>query len=319
MKFLKSFAIALLLLPIVAQANCGSTFCTLSTDWDVQGQIQSMSNKTGFRLDLRAEYINQDQLRNGSSDTSPTGEVDEHDELRTINRNYLATLDWNISPMWGVTFKLPLVSRAHSHILNADDGAGGIAPETESWNFTGIGDVQALARYRFYHSSDSNAGLRFGLKLPTGSINKSNGSELAERSLQPGTGSTDSLLGAYYNKRAGATNWFVQGMWQQALSERDNYKPGRKLNLDAGVSYSVTRDFNLLLQLNAQHKSKDKGANAEPEETSGHTISVSPGASYRVTPNTSVYGFVQTPLVERVNGTQLTADWSLALGLSTQF
>ncbi len=319
MKFIKSSAIALLLLPIIAQANCGSAFCTLSTDWDVQGQIQSMSNKTGVRLDLRAEYINQDQLRSGSSDSSPRGEVDEHDELRTINRNYLATLDWNINPIWGVTLELPLVSRSHAHILNADDGAGGIAPETESWSFTGIGDIQALARYRVYANKDSNAGLRFGLKLPTGSINKSNGSELAERMLQPGTGSVDSLLGAYYNKRVGATNWFVQGMWQQALSERDNFKPGRKLNLDAGASYSLTPDLSLMLQMNAQHKSKDSGSNAEPAESGGYTISVSPGASYRVTPNTSVYGFVQTPLVERVNGTQLTADWSAVLGLSTQF
>jgi Putative MetA-pathway of phenol degradation len=319
MKFLTSFAMALLLLPAIAQANCGSAFCSFSTDWDVQGLSQSMSNKTGVRLDLRAEYINQDQLRKGSNDTSPAGEVDEHDELRTINRNYLVTLDWNINPDWGVTFKLPFIDRAHKHVHNEDDGAGGIAPELEKWDFSGIGDVQALARYRYYHDADSNAGLRFGLKLPTGSIRKSNGLDRAERMLQPGTGSVDTVLGAYYNKRAGKANWFLQGQWQQAVIERDNFKPGRKLSLDTGLSYNVTPDFSLLLQLNAQHKSKDSGSNAEPAESGGYTIGVSPGASYRVTPNVRLYGFVQTPIMEHVNGTQLTADWSAAVGISTQF
>jgi Putative MetA-pathway of phenol degradation len=315
MKFLKSIAIALWLLPIIAEANCGSAFCSLSTDWEVQG----VTNKTGVRLDLRAEYINQNQLCSGSHKTSPAGELGEHDELRTINRNYLATLDWNINPIWGITLKLPFVNRVHQHVHNEDDGFGGVEPELEQWNFSGIGDIQALARYRFYNDANSNAGLRFGLKLPTGSINKSNAIDTAERSLQPGTGSIDSLLGAYYNRRIGKANWFTQGLWQQALSTRDNFKPGRKLNVDAGLSYSATPDLSLMLQANLQHKSRDKGSNAEPAETGGYSLSVSPGASYRLTNNVQLYGFVQAPIVQHVRGTQLTSDWSLALGISTQF
>jgi Putative MetA-pathway of phenol degradation len=316
MKFVKNLGIALLLLPTIAAANCGSTFCTLNTDWD----IQSINTKQGLRLDLRAEYIKQDQLRSGSHKTNPAGEVDTHDELRTINRNYLATLDWNINPTWGVTLKVPLVDRAHKHVHNEDDGAGGVAPELETWDFSGLGDIQAIGRYRFYADNNSNAGLRFGLKLPTGAIHKKNSAgETAERSLQPGTGSVDSILGAYYNLRVDKFNWFAQGLWQQALSERDNFKPGRKLNVDAGFSYSATPDLSLMLQANLAHKSKDKGSNAEPDETGSYNLSVSPGASYRVTKDVQVYGFVQVPIYQYVRGTQLTSDWSAAVGISTQF
>jgi hypothetical protein len=316
MKFLKSFATVLSLLPVIANANCGSSFCSLNTDWD----IQSTNTKQGIRLDLRAEYINQDQLRNASNKTQPAGELDGHDEMRTINRNYLATLDWNINPTWGVTFKLPLVNRAHQHVHNEDDGAGGVAPELEKWDFSGLGDIQALARYRFYKDSNSNAGLRFGLKLPTGSIHKKNSAgEEAERSLQPGTGSVDTLLGAYYNLHSGKFNWFAQGMWQQAVSERDNFNSGAKLNVDAGLSHSATPDLSLLLQANLQHKASDKGSNAEPAETGNFSVSVSPGLSYRVTHNMQVYGFVEVPIYQHVRGTQLTSDWSAAVGISTQF
>src|SRR3546814_1083114 len=44
-------------------------------------------------------------------------------------------------------------------------------------------------------------GLNFGLKLPTGSFRvKNDEGAVAERSLQPGTGTVDGLLGAYYQQ-----------------------------------------------------------------------------------------------------------------------
>ena len=310
-----AWALALTLTPLAANASCGGAFCSLSTDWDIQG----VASKPGVRLDIRAEFIDLDQLRSGTHKTAPAGEVNEHDEVRTINRNLLATLDWNINADWGVTFKVPFVSRAHTHIFNKDDGFGGTAPENESWNFSGIGDVQALARYRFYKDEHANAGVRFGLKLPTGSIHKRNGEEEAERTLQPGSGSVDSLLGAYYNHHDGNIGWFAQGMWQQTISNRDNFKPGRKLSADVGLSYNATPSFTLVLQANLQHQSRDSGANAEPADSGSRTVSISPGLSYRLTQSTQVYGFVQKPTYQYMNGAQLTPDWSAALGINTAF
>ncbi len=312
----KAWLLSALVLPsITAHASCGGAFCTLNTDESVQGTF----TKPGLRIDVRGEFIDLDQLRHGSHKASPQGEVDEHDEVRTINRNVLTTLDWNINQDWGLTLRVPLVDRSHKHIFNADDNLGGIDPETEKWNFSGLGDVQALARYNFFSGGSSNAGVRFGLKFPTGSIHKSNSEEDAERTLQPGTGSVDSLLGLYYNEHHGAYGWFIQGMWQQTIHERDDFKPGRKLSVDAGLSYSATPNLNLLLQANIQHKSKDSGVNAEPADSGGSSFSISPGVAYRVTPDTQIYGFIQKPIYQYVNGYQLTPDWSAVIGLSTRF
>ena len=312
-----ALALACVTISFNAQANCGSAFCTINTDAGVQGTF----TKPGVRLDIRAEYINLDELRHGSHKTSPQGEVDEHDEVRTINRNVLTTLDWNINEDWGVTLRVPFVNRAHKHVHNEDNSFGGVEPELEKWDFSGISDIQALGRYNFYRdsNSNSNAGLRFGLKLPTGSINKSNATAKAERTLQPGTGSVDTLLGAYYNQHRGAFSWFVQGMWQQSVHERDDFKPGAKLGLDAGLSYTATPDLSLLLQANYAHQFKDSGAQAEPKDSGSDSVFVSPGLSYRVTPDVHVYGFVQKPIYQRINGYQLTSDWSAAFGLITQF
>lgn len=52
---LKSLAlgVAALLTVSVAHAHCGGAFCTLNTNWDVQGVL----DKPGIRFDLRAEFI----------------------------------------------------------------------------------------------------------------------------------------------------------------------------------------------------------------------------------------------------------------------
>lgn len=300
----------------LAYSHCGGAFCTMNTNWDVQG----VWDKPGVRLDLRAEFINLDQLRAGNKKASPAGLVDTHDETRTLNRNFVGTLDWSINDDWGITFRAPLVNRAHNHIHNIDDGAGGVEAEPESWKFNELGDLQAIGRYAAYQSSAGEGGFRFGFKLPTGNTSQKNSAgELAERSLQPGTGSTDAMVGAYYHGKLSGAGWFAQGMWQQTINEKNNFRPGRQLSADLGLNYAATPALSLMAQLNLQHKTRDTGVNAEPADSGGYSVFLTPGVSYRVAKDLQLYGFLQKPIYQHVNGTQLTADWSVAAGISKQF
>ncbi len=74
-----------------------------------------------------------------------------------------------------------------------------------------------------------------------------------------------------------------------------------------------------MVQLNALHRSKDSGLQAEPDDTGGKFLFISPGASYAITKTFQVYGFVQKPIYQNVNGVQLTANWSAVIGISTRF
>ena len=58
---------------------------------------------------------------------------------------------------------------------------------------------------------------------------------------------------------------------------------------------------------------------AEPDDTGGVFAHVSPGASYALSKGVQVYGFVQQPLYQYVNGVQLTARWSAVVGITTRF
>lgn len=46
---------------------------------------------------------------------------------------------------------------------------------------------------------------------------------------------------------------------------------------------------------------------------------ISPGITYSLTPAVQLYAFVQVPVYQRVNGVQLVADRSYAVGVSAQF
>jgi hypothetical protein len=185
-----------------------------------------------------------------------------------------------------------------------------------------------LGRYRLSSQEAPDAsqlgatGLNFGLKLPTGDYKQRNAEgELAERTLQPGTGTTDALLGAYLVRTLPLKDlsWFAQAQVQLPLNARDGYKPGRRLTADAGLRYDVNDRVSLLLQANLLVRGKDSGVNAEPEDSGGRSLFLSPGVSAAVAKDVRVYGFLQLPLYQYVNGVQLTADRAGVVGVSARF
>ena len=315
---LSAMALALSL-PTQAHASCGSAFCTINTSWDAHGAWL----EPGARLDLRYEYIRQDQPRSGTRDVA-VGEIRRHhDEVLTVNRNLVGTFDYTFNENWGVSVLVPIVDREHDHIHNH---MGAQLPE--HWDFRELGDVRVMARRRLFTTEDANAhsigtaGTYFGLKLPTGKTDvKNDEGEAAERTLQPGSGTTDAVLGGYYSRQLPLRNlsWFVQGLVQAPLNEHEDYRPGIRTNLDLGVRYDMGERLGLLVQLNGLYKARDRGAQAEPDDTGGQFIFLSPGVSYNFGERFQAYAFVQLPLYQYVNGVQLVASHALAVGLNMRF
>jgi len=313
------FLLGALLTPLAANASCGSAFCMVNTQWSMQGVDAS----AGTRLDLRYEYIKQDQPQNGRNHIG-VGEIPrDHDEVSTLNRNYVGTLDHSFDANWGVNVAVPVVNRDHHHIMNNGDGT----QTPEQWNFTELGDVRVLGRYQFTPTESAEHtlaqwGLTFGAKLPTGSHTVTNAEgEAAERTLQPGTGTTDALLGSFVRRALPLKDmsWFAQALVQFPLNTRDDYKPGKRLSIDTGLRYESSERLALLLQANVLFRGRDSGEQAEPEDSGGKSVWLSPGVSFAVTKSIQAYGFVQLPLYQYVNGVQLVAERSFVFGLSTRF
>ncbi len=300
-----------------ASASCGSAFCLVNTDWSAQGAW----TESGARFDLRYEFIDLDQPMAGRDKVSVDEIPAHHDEVYTKNRNLVGTVDWALSPAWAISASLPYVDRQHLHIHNHHG-----EQLEERWDFREIGDARVQARYVLSELNTPELlcqyGFTFGVKLPTGKHDVANGEgDLAERSLQPGTGTTDALLGWYWSTAKPLTGWshFVRGQVVLPMNTKDEYKPGAQAYVDVGARYAVNPKVAVMVQANAVWKDQDKGANAEPEDSGQHGIFVSPGVSWNVSRDVQAYAFVQVPVYQWVRGVQLTADWSAMAGVSLRF
>lgn len=294
-----------------ASASCGAAFCTVNTDWHAQG----IGSGAGSRFDLRYEFVDQDRPMAGS-DRVAVGQIPRHhDEVSTLNRNLVLGYSYNTEAGWGVSVQVPWVSRSHYHIHNHHG-----AKIDQRWNIDELGDARVTLRVPLF--DESNLGLLIGIKLPTGRTTVTNqNSAVAERTLQPGTGSTDTLLGFTYHSvpDAGAHSWFTQALWQHATAVRNSYRPGDQLAVDLGWRYAFSQSFSATVQANWQIRARDAGRNAEPTDSGGQVLNLSPGLVYALTRDTQLYGFVQLPVYTRVNGVQLTNGKNIALGISRRF
>ncbi|HUL00827.1 MAG TPA: TonB-dependent receptor [Nitrospirota bacterium] len=312
----------------LACASCG---CTLSSDWE---NLQ-FSYQPGVKLDLRYDYLDQDQLRSGSRPISPAAASQivnngnpQEVEKYTINNYLTMGVDYSSSRDWGVNVQVPYIDRKHSTLGTASDGStagpGGGQYDSHTSSF---GDIRVIGRYQGF-TPQCKFGILYGIKLPTGSFTNMGtstdptapGPVPIDRGLQPGTGTTDAILGAYYADGLNQ-NWdyFTQALFQKALNSRDNYKPGDGFNFNVGLRYAGITAFSPQLQLNYRYVQHDVGSNADQISTGGTLLYISPGISASLSQQVSVYAFYQLPLYQDVNGVQLAPKYTASLGVRYSF
>jgi hypothetical protein len=295
-----------------AQASCGAASCNLLSDRFAMGTWEH----TGWSTDVHLEALTQTQLREGTHNLSaadlPAGE--EAIERRTANRNLVTTLDYAAGPQWSFSLRVPVLHRDHRHDLLDEAGA---VTGPERWTFSAVGDVQALVRWQGpVSASEFSWALTGGLKLPTGSHTERNGEgTLAERALQPGSGTTDLVLGASARKVLGLADALnLQFTFTHPWQESDGFKPGQKADLSAGWAHALNPTWSVVLQANLSHREHDSGDNAEPTLSGSTTLSLSPGLSAALGHSDTAYAYLQLPVYQKVTGIQLVPKYSLAFG-----
>jgi hypothetical protein len=115
-------------------------------------------------------------------------------------------------------------------------------------------------------------------------------------------------------------------MLQTSINHLADFKPGNQINLDAGARYALGKSGSALLQLNYQVNAQDEGIAAPADasgilgtSTGGKFLYLTPGLSFVIAPSTNVYGLVQIPLSQTVNGLQLTTSSSFTLGINHRY
>jgi hypothetical protein len=317
-----SCATALALLPQTAAA-CASCGCTLSAD-----AAMGYSATAGWNLSIEYDYIHQDQLRSGTHAAAMVPDGDEL-ERETLSRYVTTGLSFSPDSRWNFNLLVPYVMRTHS-TFGEYDSSQPLGDLSSSRNAS-IGDIRLISGYQGFLPT-RNLGVQLGVKLPTGHYGTAvdfyagpaAGSPL-DASLQPGTGSTDVILGGYYYRPVSQNfDFFVNGQFQSAVAHHmdqpgNDYRPGNSTTVSLGLRYERDPAWVPQVQLNLLHKSRDQGALADVQNTAGTVAYVSPGLTGRVTDRLHLFGFVQVPLYSNLYGYQLFPRYTLSAGASYAF
>jgi hypothetical protein len=258
-----------------------------------------------------AEYDYMDQTHNWSGTSGSHAANNDDKEIRS--NFFLAGFEYMFKCGFGVMVEAPVTER----YFRTDDGG-----TLNSFNHTAFGDLRIMGNYTGF-SKDMSSGLLFGVKLPTGDWRYPG----FDRDTEIGSGSTDLLLGAYHHGPVGSTdNWtyFAQVLLQAPMAYQGGYRPGTDVNGAFGVYYgpfSLDNDkvkVSPVMQLIASTRTRDGGVNADPPDSGYERLLLSPGVQID-TGVVRLYGDVELPVYQHVNGQQLTAPVLLKFIVSKSF
>jgi len=303
--------------------GCASCGCTLSAD-----AAMGYSALPGWRVSLEYDYIDQNQLRSGTQAVPgvPPGTELEHE---TVNQYVTAGLSYSPNSSWNLLLSMPYVIRSHSTYGIYDPTQP--LPELSRSFSSSIGDAKLVVSYQGFLPTD-NLGVQLGVKLPTGQYGTAvdfysgpNAGMPLDASLQPGTGSTDVIIGAYYYQAISQDfDVFVNGQFQSAVKHKmdqpgNDYRPGNSTTVSFGLRYEGNPRWVPQLQMNLLHKSPDQGALADVQNTAGNVVYISPGITAQLAASVHVFAFAQLPVYSNLYGFQLFPRWTASAGVTYAF
>jgi hypothetical protein len=308
-------------------ATCGSANCFLVT-----GTQEGVAARGSLLLDLSFRYVPQDRRLEGRhhADEVLTPAIDfeaeqivpdHHREIQTLNELVQLDLIWGVTQRVSLTASLPLVNqRYHEHF---DDVGTPQESFTNQAGTSGFGDIRVGARAALRVHGKGLLDGTLSVEAPTGPyrLHDPEGA-IGEPTLMPGSGSTDFLAGLYYARIMGARGWqaFASAGYKWNGRNPLDYQLGGEGVLTVGAERRVGSQFTWSLQVNGRRTGRDDYRGDSVPNTGATYVNLTPGL--RVANgegDLSFYAFLQVPVFQDVNETQLAPRTGLLTGLSKRF
>lgn len=275
-----------------------------------------IENDHGGRVFLEWDHSDQNRNWSGTSSAPAANNADK----RVLTDWLRLGIQYMFNREWGVMATLPYANRS----FTTDNNPPG---PFNTYHVSDLADLEIMGMYTGF-SKDMSTGLIFGLKLPTGNYTAPG----FDRDTQLGTGSTDLILGGFHRAMLTGDNawqYFSQvraliplqtrSAFNADLGTDGTYRPGTQVDGSIGIVYNNGYKWlgfdkvAPLLQLIGSHREPDSGTSAFPDDTGFDRLLISPGVEFTYVldnPNNKaikVYGDVEVPVYQRVNGNQLVA------------
>lgn len=291
----------LLFLPIL---NFSQTCCSAGSP--ILSAINvAATNSNQWQFSLTAEH-------NSIKDVLPNS-LDPNQERFT--NSLIFDMSYGINDRFSATLIAPYVQLSQTPLFGSE---GEVLTN-------GLSDILALIKYNIIKSDIINQrqlAIGYGLKFPSGDSNLrgESGTVLAPQ-LQPGTGSWDHVLWAFFSQsfRPGLYSVFMNLSYRvngdnnrfQTSGPFSSYRFGNVLSFSGGFSYRLVPLIDMSLQARYRHTSKDSFANGGVLNTGGDWVYLIPAININFDP----YGFrfsSQLPVYRDLSGIQITTTYTIS-------
>lgn len=177
-------------------------------------------------------------------------------ELRhTLNASY-----WPTKKI-GLAFSLPVHSTLNLTVPNGADQQG-----------SGVGDLAVNGRYYVKQTRRYNTGVIVGMRLPTGSEQKTASGQAIDIDAQPAQGIYQARLGGWFSRYRYPWSFHGSAIAYAGLNEGyQGFEAGNQLTLSGIAQYATTQKLSVMWGVEARTGAYDT-FNGERDNNSGGTI-----------------------------------------------
>lgn len=293
---------------------------SIACEYCLIGQgISPLQTQNGAGLRVAQRYTRLDSVFHNESELANPGVTEEYwtTELSGF---------YSVSDRLLLLATLPLrETRGNGELV---EGPGG-DPEREdiTGDTRGIGDLSLLGRYTLYsrHTLDATTLLAgvLGIKLPTGSTSRhGDQGEFLDAHLQPGTGSTDVLLGISVDHTVG--RYAISANLLASIAGKGetgdlSHEFGNSINYDITGKYRVSPALTgespnalfLSLGINGEYRGREKLDGVTVDDSGGHTVYLTPGLQYQLAAHWVFEATYQHAVYHDLKETQLGEDFKV--------
>ncbi len=295
-KLLYLFALVLLVVAPVSRA--GNCCAPAVAQHGVVGETVTLPNV--LKVGLHYEFLRAEGLFDGSASS--------HDPADTREdwRRLIFSAEYGVLRRLSVAVQLPWVWKEKTTVSldNSSDG---------------LGDMVFSLRYSpiardFVDWREVSVGV--GVKMPTGTTDRTNYSTTLPEELQPGTGSWDYHLSAAYYQGWELADLLASGTYVLTTSH-EGYEFGNQFSWSLIGAWHLVERADMVTGLVASHRAMDIEAGESVQSTGRDQAWLRLGGQVQVIPGLAmIQGYFDIPVYQKFNGRQIGSDFNVLVGMA---
>lgn len=292
--------------------------------------------KGKFTAGIDTEYVKSKGFSDDELATFASQHVHAHDaDYMTVTT---ASVNYGVVDDVMLSMRVPYVYRDNIRSASHVHGGGGVVNSADYHGDSGgIGDVSVMGKYRFLNDGHGLRGaVLFGVELPTGKTDNRHHGELLETEHQPGSGSTDFMLGLAGSKSVGSWSYDVSTLFTKVREGSQSTDLGDKIHYGVAVTKRFGgakcechdknaaeevphKSLDLILELNGEWANQKEVADVEDENSGGHTLFLSPGVRFSPDGKWAGHLSVGIPVAAHMGDGHAETDYRLTAGIARSF